>query len=190
MPVPGSPGTFINETLSLPVTATRYNDTDGGTGCSGLFYEYVVLTTPPSWPVTIDGDTYTLADNKRFWDWTYHGFGGGGSQIWTEYCHGYAFGVGDWPSSSASILANHGIGVQCWIPNNETAAIASTFGHSVKIVMEHCPSRGYIVKSSSEKFRESAIYTLDGNCDTLGIDLKLGNGDHRYNLAFTLFKEN
>lgn len=188
VPVPGNPGNFTNHQISVPITVIIYTGDDGATGCNGLKYQYAEVIGTPSWPVTTSIGTFTAEDNKRYWDWTYAGYDGGGTQVWTKNCHGYAFDIGNWPSSASPIIANHGTGVTCWEHDTQMATVAANPGHSMKITMENCPSRGYIIKSCAEKFRESAVYTPSGNCDSLGIDLNVGNGE-RAGMVFATIRE-
>lgn len=193
VPITGQPGQFKNVAIIVPVTDVLYSGVDGREGCDGEKYDYDKFTTPPSWPVTYQGTTYTEADLKRYWDWVYAGYAGGGNPDWTQNCHGYAFGVGDWPNGSSAIIKRDLTNTFCWIEDEDIAdATIGTYGygHTVKVTMEHCAnSMGWIVKASSEKFKESGTYTLSGDCTTGSADLSLGNGP-RANISFALYKQN
>ena len=83
---------------------------------------------------------------------------------YSQNCHGYAFGVGDCPSDGgygASIILNEGV---CYaMTDTLSAEIAMLAGnsHSIKVVGGLCINSGTgssVIKSTSEKYRESAIY--------------------------------
>ena len=191
-----SPGQYQNEIISVSVAATSYTLTDGRQGCDpGVKYDYSTVTTAPSYPVTINGVTYAATDAERFWDFIYDGFSGGGACDWSANCHGYAFGVGDWPKGPegpAKIIAE-GTG-DCWVEDGSNATIAVHSGHTVKITMQDCQnSIGLIVKTSAEKWKESGVYTKSGNCTDGSVDLGAGGADvmlgvQRGGLTFKLYK--
>lgn len=191
-----SPGQFQNKRITVTCTATYYTGTDGKAGCAGEKYDYAKVSTAPAWPQTYLGTVYAAADNKRFWDWLYSGYSGGGACDWTQNCHGYAFGVGDWPETSSKIIKSGA--TECWVGYASNATIADNGGHTVKITMKNCQnSLGLIVETSSEKFRESGTYTQTGNCNLQnggGVDLGKGASDPTVNAArggmtFQLYKK-
>jgi len=188
------PSGYINIDISVTCAGSDYDGLDGKVGCNGEKYGYSKFTTVPAWPQTVGGVSYTAADNQRYWDWVYDGYDGGGACDYSQNCHGYAFGVGDWPSGSGGIMVAPP--VNCWITDANNATIADSGGHSVKITMQDCQnSLGIIVKTSSEKFRESGIYTQTGNCSLVTIPIvgavNLGKGnDPRAGLTFELYKKN
>lgn len=190
VPVSGDPGQYTNVLISVPVTGNYYTGADGRMGCTAK-YGYATITEGPTWPVSYNGNNYTESDVQRYWDWTYAGYDGGGALDYSQNCHGYAFGVGDWPDESAGII---GSGANaCWVQDNFNATIADRNTHTVKITMKDCEnSLAIIIDTSSEKFRESGVYTQTGSCDLLtggSVDLGLGNGV-RADLTFTLYKKN
>ncbi len=191
-----NPGEFENKPVLINCSGTAYTGTDGKAGCAGEKYDYSKVTTLPTWPQTVGGTNYTAADNQRFWDWIYSGYGGGGACDWSQNCHGYAFGVGDWPTSSSTII--QGGATQCWVQDASNATIADRTGHTVKITMKDCQnSLGLIVETSSEQFKESGTYTQAGNCDLQNggsVDLGKGASDasvgvNRGGMTFDLYKK-
>lgn len=189
IPVSGSPGQYTNVPISVPVTGNHFSGVQGRMGCTEK-YDYGIITVPPVWPVTFGGTNYEESDVIRYWNWTYAGYSGGGALDYSQNCHGYAFGVGDWPDSSTGIIGSGT--TACWVPDGSNATIADRVTHTVRISMKDCKnSLGVIVNESSEKFRESGIYTQTGSCDVMaggGVDLGLGNGV-RANLTFTPYKK-
>lgn len=168
----------INEQILVPCSGTKYTDTDGRAGCNNAKYNYTSLTNPPSWPVLIGGFSYTETHHTNYWIWVYEGYSGGGSADWSKNCHGLAFGVGDWPDNSAILKADGTVNpvVNCWFADMSNATIADNTNHTVKIVVQNCPSSvGLKITSTSEKFRESPIFTQNSSCSGPGINLMLGN---------------
>jgi len=160
--VPGSPGAFTNVRIAVPITGIDFNRNDGRMGCTAK-YDYVTITAGPTWPVNHMGRAYVEADVIRYWDWTYEGYEGGGALDYTRNCHGYAFGVGDWPNDSTALIGQQPN--PCWVPDVPNATIADCKTHTVKIEMKDCRSSlGIIVSKSSEKFRESGYYTQASGC--------------------------
>ena len=184
---------FAIVTLSLPVTGTRFFGPDGRAGCNNTKYEYSVITAGPNLPVNVQGMQFTQAQHENYWKWVYDGYQGGHAVDWSQNCVGYAYGVGDWCASGGIIGSGN---TACWVQDGSNATIAESGGHSVKITMVDCKnSRGTIIKTSSEKFRESGYYTQEGDC-SIGVlqngggsvDLGLGNGP-RGGLSFTYLKK-
>lgn len=191
--VPG--GNHVEKMITITCNSISHTDTDGAAGCDTSKYDYVKVTEPgPVWPAVYMGVTYTAADNQAYWDWVYDGYGGGGACDWTQNCHGYGFGVGDWPANSHDIIYCMDTGAECWVGSFDEATIADNRFHTVKITMKDCKnSHGTIIETSSEKFRESAVYTQTGNCSFViipsgGVNLGKGNGP-RKDLTFDLLKK-
>ena len=187
---PGSPGTFINVLIPVPVTGTRFNRNDGRMGCTKN-YDYSKFTAGPTWPVNHMGRAYVEADVIRYWDWTYDGYDreGGGSLDFTQNCHGYAFGVGDWPNDSTALKGQQPN--PCWVPDVPKATIADCTTHTVKIETTNCKnSMGIIISKSSEKFRESGYYKQTSDCTFVRkrVDLTKGKGE-RAGLSLIPYKK-
>jgi hypothetical protein len=168
--------------VPLTVSGTEYTGADGRNGCNNEKYDYKVFGAP-TYPIVLNGVTVVIEGvtvsnihNSDFWKWVYTGYSGGGGTDWTKNCFGYAFGVGDWPVSS-SVLKEAG-GVRCWFDDMSGATIADNTQHTIKMTMSNCPnSIGVRITSTSEKFKESSIYTLgNGSCFGPPIDLAMGNG--------------
>jgi hypothetical protein len=178
VPVPGSPGLFAQVRIDVPITGTHFNKNDGRMGCTKN-YDYATVTAGPTWPVNHMGRAYVEADVIRYWDWTYDGYDreGGGALDFTQNCHGYAFGVGDWPNDSTALKGQQPN--PCWVPDVPKATIADCTTHTVKIETTDCKnSLGIIVSKSSEKFRESGYYRQTSDCTFVSkrVDLTKGNG--------------
>lgn len=172
-------------TIVVPCSGTSYDGVNGRGGCTGEKYDYSTITTPPSWPVTYNSVSYTQAQHTAYWDWVYSGYGGGGAADWSQNCHGYGFGVGDWPDNSSTIISANG--TNCWILDMSNATIADNTNHTVKITVLDCPlSVGLVITSSAEKFRESAVYTKTGNCAS-PISLQGGNSP-RGGMSFNYYR--
>jgi len=93
---------------------------------------------------------------------------------WTQNCHGYAFGVGDWSNDSIILKADGS--TRCWFDDISNATIADNTYHTIMITVSNCPgSIGNIITATSEKFKESPIFELSGGCYGQPIDLTLGN---------------
>ena len=169
-----------NDTISVPAFAyTEYSgENDGAMGCNDKKYNYSKVTAGPNWPIIINGFTFTEQHNKDYWAWVYDGYtvDGNGNCDWTQNCHGYAFGVGNWPDDSTIIKAAGSPVVNCWIQDMTDARIADNTGHTLKISVEDCPlSVGLKILATTEKFRESPKYKLTTSCNGQSIDLSLGN---------------
>lgn len=168
----------VNVPIDAPCSWTSYYGNDGRTGCNAAKYDYAKVTTPPTWPVTYSGNTYTEAQHKAYWDWVYTGYtaDGNGNCDWTQNCHGYAFGVGDWPDDSSTLKAAGSPVIHCWIQDMTDARIADNTGHAVKITVVDCPlCVGLTITATSEKFKESPKYKMTSSCNDGGVDLTLGN---------------
>ncbi|GIX00127.1 MAG: hypothetical protein KatS3mg111_3459 [Pirellulaceae bacterium] len=186
--MPYGPGQWYNDYIPVTITVATVN----ATNCRGDLYVKKRVVTPPSWPVTINNKQYVEADAIRYWDWVYEGYQGGGALDWETNCHGYAFGVGDWPDNSQTIIGGT---PPCWVEDlsEQTTIADADFGHTVKVVIKDCKnSHGLIVLRSDEQFRESATYTQQGSCDLQNggtIDLSKGNGP-RSGMMFKFYKQN
>ena len=85
--------------ISVPGVVTLHDGNDGRVGCNNLKYNYLVVGTP-AWP---DPSLPPLV--TAYWNWVYTGYTTGGPALdFSENCHGYAFGVGDWPINSSGLL--------------------------------------------------------------------------------------
>lgn len=163
--------------------ATKYNlfDPDdyagcitGKTNCDSEHYEYMTVSINTAWSVTISVNftpvTFTVADTEAYWDHKYTGYSKVGSVNYSQNCHGYAFGVGDWPADI------YGCGVlvdtPCYQPQyiyNADIATLTDNTHSMKVTGAIC-SQEYafteIFATTTEKYRESAIYEQSQFCSS------------------------
>jgi hypothetical protein len=190
VPVQGSPGLFEVVPIAVPIIGTRFNGNDGRMGCTKK-YDYATVTAGPNWPVNHMGRAFVEADVIRYWDWNYTGYvrQGGGSLDFTQNCHGYAFGVGDWPDDSKALKGEQPN--PCWVPDVLKQTIADCTTHTVKVETTDCKnSLGIIVTKSSEKFRESGYYTQESDCTFVRkrVDLTKGEGE-RKGLSLTPYKK-
>lgn len=153
-----------NQTIQVPCNGVTYTGTDGRVGCNNATYNYLTFENP-TWQPGQESQC------KTYWDWVYTGYTGGGSLSFYQNCHGLAFAVGDWPTSSGRLIQAGG--VNCWIQDMSNATIASNFEHSIKIRVEDCPlSVGLQILEVYEKFRESGQYTKIAACsDAWPMDL-------------------
>lgn len=111
--------------------------------------------------------------------WYYSGYTKVGTYSVSQNCYGYAFGTGTFVndgSYGAEIIRSDD-----WeAAEPPDAAVAYKYGHTIKVTSGPCSIQEMIVyklKSSSEKFRCSAIYEQTGECPD-GVTLK--NGPYSY----------
>lgn len=173
----------VNDTIQVPCNGNTYTGANARIGCNGAKYNYLTLANP-NWQPGEESQC------KNYWDWVYSGsagYTGGGNPDLYQNCHGYAFGVGDWPTGSGRLITAGG--VNCWIRDLTNATIASNFEHSIKIRVEDCPlCVGLTILEVYEKFRESAIYTKIAACsDNSIMDLQEGNGP-REGMSFSTYR--
>jgi hypothetical protein len=142
--------------------------------------------------------TFNAVDNDRYWDWYYTGYIGGAANScdYAKNCHGYAFDVDDWPGNEEGVGKIVKAGT-CYITasvKNATHAVSEGWGHSIKVTGDECaqdeepPVQVHI--TSSEKFKESGVYTQDRSCPDGGVDLNKAhstNGGTEYD--FILYKK-
>jgi hypothetical protein len=222
---PVGSGDFINRIVLIPTehpnhapgtvtfgTSIRYEGNASlKTNCTGQKYNHFVVSIDDNWVVSIQVDgqprNVSKADNERYWDYYYRDYTKVFGIDYTKSCHGYAFGVGDWPMSAFEIIResipphpddcyrqifNHADWIDVEIASDRP-------DHSIKITGDQCEvevgsnpptiEMQAIVKTSSEKFRESGVYEQAGNCQN-PVDLNLahsregGHGPY----AFLCFK--
>ena len=136
--------------------------------CQGTPYQYSEMTVSNSWigQFTYNMVTYNVnvSHTEAYWDWRFLGYEKQGSVDYTKNCHGFAFGVGDWPADGgmgAIIILKEGACYAQTDPVHATIAVSTGCTHSIKV------SGGLALNGSqpwprvlatTEKFRESAIY--------------------------------
>jgi len=201
-------GDVVNGSVQIPlsgiqdqgdaVTYRRYNylnmtacDCTGRpTTCNGSNYEYSVVSIPNTFSFIVpfaymEGGvakvknlTVTKAHVNAYYDLKYAGYDQEGDVDFSQNCHGYTFGTGNWIDDS--MMFGFNAWIQCYnidcVPSN--AVLAGNTSHSMKCGGENCStSETYMEKytSSSEKFRGSRIYKQSGTCDS-PVDLGKAHG--------------
>jgi hypothetical protein len=160
----------------------------GKQNCDGDDYSYADVTVNNAWSLThtVNGVEITsdVDDNDAYWDERYDGYTQNGAVDYTQNCHGYAFGVGDWPDDNADghdILLEVGT---CYVNASVKDAILATCGtHSIKVTGDECSIWEFtweITDSTSEKFRESGIYEQSNGCNT-GVDVAKAHPGQTFN---------
>ncbi|MBA3312062.1 MAG: hypothetical protein M3552_15990 [Planctomycetota bacterium] len=136
----------------------------------------------------------TSADVELYWDTRYTDYTKVGNLDFSKNCHGYAFGVGNWPSDGAYGVVTILDTPVCYVgphdaPLNTEVAVNDGRTHSMKASGSKCIKNSEEVKvlvSSSEKFRESRVYELKATCPD-SVDTKKA---HPSSWTFELFKKN
>lgn len=202
---PAGSGTYTNTSAAIPFTGTpdfgsgTYHpimDASGAcnTGkknCDNDWYAYAEATVTRTWTkdITINMVVYTVSDAhvEAYYDKKYDGYTKVGNTDYTKNCHGYSFGVGDWPDDGAMGADKIAKVGTCYeAASHADSEIGLSGVHSLKVNGKNCPmSIGMMpcYSKSSEKFRSSAVYEQTGDCPT-GIDItKAGGG------PFTILKK-
>ncbi len=107
---------------------------------------YMKVNLNANWFVngTVNGAPYkfTAADTEAYYDWYYEGYTKLGNIDYSKNCHGYSFGVGDWPDDAygANILLDANDSPPCYIPAHDLASstVAVNGGHSLKVTGGKC----------------------------------------------------
>lgn len=145
--------------------------------CQASSYDHIhfawALPQQGSW----DGMNFqniTTAMAEAFWDDEYlaDGYQRAGTLDNTSNCYGYCTGLGTW-IQSFNTVRDH-----CYLTTslaNLDAVLAEGQGHCIKIDGSmFCPddhTGGFIITGTSEKYRDSPIYSKAGACPT-GVQLK------------------
>ena len=137
-------------------TAVHHSVFDGRQHACGDQYDYAVVQIAENWLIKIDRrdnglkHQFTQLDNKAFWDWYYRDYNAAGQCDYSQNCHGYAFGVGDWPDDAGGIMGYRDpnqfipLGTPPHIPcyegcSTKDAVIASNVsGHSIQVIGTEC----------------------------------------------------
>ncbi len=136
--------------------------------CQGTPYQYTTASISNSWTnsiVTVNMGIYIVdvSHTEAYWDWRFAGYQKEGSVDYSQNCHGYAFGVGDWPadgSPGVSIIMSGGCYVTAGL-NDAQIAVLNSGNHTIKVTGGFLLNSGFNrpgILSTSEKYRESAIY--------------------------------
>lgn len=195
------------------------------TNCNGDRYDYAVIDVDHAWEQEQEFPegsglfrTFSHTDNKRFWDWYYEGYTAPDTCDYTQNCHGYAFGVGDWPYTATPIIDNRPIPdplppdpipPPCYVGAEvKEAQIASDPpSHSIKVQGAECevepppgppipipdpgpggPPMAQALVASWEQYRESGTYSQSAECPD-SVNLKRPGKWHTH-LNFQLLKPN
>jgi hypothetical protein len=182
--------------VSLPTygSAERYNLYDsvgtpcntGATNCRGNNYSYMIVSITSNWSISkvIDGVSVTITetDTKAYYDNKYAGYTqvNGAPIDYSQNCHGYSFGVGNWPADNEGMSILLAGTPTCYTQQYYwNVDVATTSGHSVKADGAMC-SDTYtfweIYTETTEKFRESGVYKLTGSCGQ-------NQGEHSANIV-------
>lgn len=170
--------------------------------CNGDSYPYDVIQINNNWVGIIEhnGQIFgcTEAHLEAYWNNQFQGYERVTGVDWTRNCHGYAFGVADWPHTATELL-NLGpflpgaLDKACYEASSpKDATIASLPpNHSIKVVGGTCqvaqsgpvpvvpgvpvePLTIEVIKESTQKFRESGVYRQTANCPN-SVDLNKAN---------------
>lgn len=130
--------------------------------CNDDKYGYIKVSIDEEWHghLKLGGDRVGAVDAQRFWDWVYAdmGYERVTKLDFSKNCHGYAFGVGDWPYSAEGPLGRGPfptgsikspcyehmfepkkakVAVEVKLPGNGASAVFGT-RHSIKVVGAEC----------------------------------------------------
>lgn len=199
-------------------TVRRFSKTNGTkVDCNGDKYGYDVVSLDTIWIGTLKSDPTVIvgpADAQRFWDDVYKDYEKLTDLDVSRNCHGYSFGVKDWPQTATGPLGlgpfAFGSGKSpCYYlaqTKNATVAVDVTrvadkllYGlqHSIKVVGHECPlppgppvpigpvTLPQKLKESKEQFRFSGTYRQTADCPD---SVKLENNRLTANLGFKLFR--
>ena len=178
--------------LSVHIPLTGQNDYGGGTSyppmghdlfgnsalctppksnCNGNSYSYSELSVDDGWEAEYQiGDTiYALnvEHTRAYWLAKFVGYTASGDIDFSMNCHGYAFGVGDWPDDGmygALTLLGEGVCYEQSNPVSAKIALLSSATHSLKVVGSLNLNSGNgteVISKTTEKFRESQIFELN-----------------------------
>ncbi|MEW4527647.1 hypothetical protein [Maioricimonas sp. JC845] len=117
----------------------------------------------------------TWAKVQAFWDWEYRdGYTRQGSPSLTQNCYGHALGTGTYVDDG--LYGADQIIQDCWTVTSESdAKVAYCHGHAIRVTSEYCNEGEAgmdLITSTSEKYRESPIYTKNGDCNSPATPLK------------------
>ncbi len=182
-------------------SATKYRTNEGQQNCvspkkncTDADYSCAVVNITTTWEqvTVINGQSFTFTneDAEDFWDHMYLplGYEKIGTIDYSMNCHGYAFGVGDWPEDGqygAELI------LECWQADDDQcdATVAVTqngHDHSIKVIGAEC-NDGYtswcIHENLIEKYKESALYLKEGDCPG-GVNISAVHN----NASFDLYK--
>lgn len=164
----------------------------GKTNCDGVAYGYVDVQIDGGWEAVVvfngvGAKTVGRDHNEQYWRNYYEGYTEVGHADYSQNCHGYALGVGNWPQDEATagpldlLLAPGTCYESCDLvaPDGTPlaeVAITPDYEHSIKITPAQCTFwvgedqffEDTIV-ATSEKFRESQVFTRNQPCPS-GLD--------------------
>jgi hypothetical protein len=178
---PGPPAVNTGNGTAYYYTVNATNRDPAHVNCNNEKYSYAKVNLNANWGQILDVGggvivNFTAAHNRAFWDWIDEGYTPvGTTNDYSRNCHGYAFGVGDWPDTAAGIVRWNMGNPTCYTPLASADSDKATFAvdplmHSLKVTGMKCdhPTIPMLkfpkYKSSSEQFRESWIYEQAGAC--------------------------
>jgi hypothetical protein len=147
--------------------------------CEGNSYSYAAIQIDAGWQATVmfpevGSKTVGRADNERYWRNYYKGYTETGNADYSQNCHGYSLGVGDWAGGGVDPMYGQLDHVlvpgYCWVscaPNEVEVGVTSDHGHSMKMQAQLCQiqeTMHYAVVNTSEKFRESQYFSQSAPC--------------------------
>ncbi len=178
---PGPPAVNTGNGTAYYYTVNATNRDPAHVNCNNEKYSYAKVNLNANWVQSLDVGggvivNFTAAHNRAFWDWIYEGYTPvGTTNDYSRNCHGYAFGVGDWPDTAVGIVRWNMGNPTCYTPLASADLDKATFAvdplmHSLKVTGMKCdhPTIPMLkvpkYKTSSEQFRESGIYEQAGAC--------------------------
>ncbi|MDB4778149.1 hypothetical protein OAG68_01705 [bacterium] len=193
----------------------EYDVTDGlKTNCNGTKYNYSVVNMDNGWIGILESDStvgVSAADTEAYWDWVYHGYEKVSGLDFTQNCHGFAFGIGDWPQAATTIVGATELS-PCYIRATELDATVAVdhhatgvvgAAHSIKVWSDSCEVEVVVpgprgepihhteiqtattIVESKEQFRESGIYRQTSECPD---SVRLNNSEETQQYLFFLYK--
>ncbi len=190
------------------------------TNCNNDLYDYCKADIDPAWqsnyvfvidPTTgaegvFPGVTANINHNKAYWDEYYAGYTGPANGEpkcdYSQNCHGFAFGVGDWPDKALELIdaqvqgnpppPGGGNQVSCYVGcDTDVATVATDINnHSIKIEGGVCVEQGTggppppppvnlkVVKKSWEQCRESGTYRREAGACPDSLNLNKAHAAH------------
>jgi hypothetical protein len=178
-------------------SAVKYTGNDSlKSNCHGQKYDHLVVNIADNWTaqVTIGTVTYSVnkSHNEAYWDWYYRDYQQVSEVDYSQNCHGYAFGVGDWPDEAGTLLdlGNPNVNQRCYLEvpigqGNLMTIASDPPDHSIKVTGDSCEQEvetdpplfviGNFHKTSIEKMRESGVYKRAGGTCANPLNLNLAH---------------
>ncbi len=120
--------------------------------------------------------SFSELENHDYRVWYYgKGYKAPDSCDYSQNCHGYAFGTGNWPATNLHLI--NGGETPCWTEADpeQKARVSADLGggHTIKIDAWHqCKLHGnngkdtlvWFIRKTSEQFRESGTFSMEHRC--------------------------